>query len=432
MPARGKILLAFFFFGIMSLSYLLGAAVILYELPSSGFLRKAFVGAKGKGKGKTASRSFEPQFLQEPFKKDLSKIDYPEKTFDGFTLVMFASLSDSGTQAFLFDMSGTEVHKWSTPFSEVWPDPVHLSGPVMEACFFASHLYGNGDLLVVFHGMSENTIGLGMAKLDKHSKVTWRYGAAMHHDVDVAADGTIFGIKQEKREKPPKGLEFLASPCLVDSLVILTPEGKELKKPIPILEAIRDSPYAPLLSPKRVRGRSFHKGDVLHTNSVKVLSRELAGKFPMFKAGQVLLSLRELDAIAVLDPETAKVVWAATGPWCAQHDCQFLDSGHLLLFDNLGSNQGSRILEYDLKTQAFPWSYAGENQAPFFTRERGMSQRLANGNTLIVNSEGGQLLEVTRDKELVWTASFDDFISSARRFSSGQLHFLEGGKRARP
>ena len=433
MPWRGKILLAFFFFGIMSLSYLLGAAVIVCDLPSSDFLRKAFAGAKAKGKGKTAARSLDPQFSD---KKNRGKIDHPEKTFDGFTLVMFASVSVPGTQAFLFDMNGAEVHKWSVPFREVWPNPDHLSGPVLDsrACFFAGHLYGNGDLLVVFHGLGESTIGLGMAKLGKDSKVIWRYDAPMHHDVDVAEDGTIFGVKQETLDKPPKelGLELFAPSCLVDSLVMLTPEGKELKKPIPILEAIRNSAYAPLLSSRRARARSFHKGDVLHTNSVKVLGRQLAGKFPMFKAGQILLSLRELDAVAVLDPETARVVWAATGPWSAQHDCQFLDSGHLLLFDNLGSNQGSRVLEFDPKTQAFPWSYGGgENQTPFFTRERGMSQRLDNGNTLIVNSEGGQLLEITRDKELVWTCSFDDFITSARRFRPGQLHFLEGGKRAR-
>ena len=119
MSARGKFLLVFFSFGIMSLSYLLGAAVIVYELPSSDFLRKAFAGAKAKGKGKIASRSLDPQFFD---KKNPGKIDNPDKTFDGFTLVMFASVSVPGTQAFLFDMNGTEVHKWSVPFREVWPN----------------------------------------------------------------------------------------------------------------------------------------------------------------------------------------------------------------------------------------------------------------------------------------------------------------------
>ena len=40
---------------------------------------------------------------------------------------------------------------------------------------------------------------------------------------------------------------------------------------------------------------------------------------------------------------------------------------------------------------------------PFYTSERGMSQRLPNGNTLIVNSERGTLLEVTPEKEIAWS-----------------------------
>ena len=133
--------------------------------------------------------------------------------------------------------------------------------------------------------------------------------------------------------------------------------------------------------------------DVLHTNAVKVLSRALAPKFPLFKPGQLLVSLRHLDALAVLDPDSGKVVWAARGPWRGQHDPSFLDNGQLLLFDNYGSPQGSRVLEYDPRTQAFPWSYPGENGTPFFSHIRGMSQRLPNGNTLIVNSDGGEVLK---------------------------------------
>jgi hypothetical protein len=165
---------------------------------------------------------------------------------------------------------------------------------------------------------------------------------------------------------------------------------------------------------------------------VQVLRRELAPKFPLFKPGQVLISLRNLDTLAVLDPKRGSVVWAARGPWRRQHDSQFLDNGHLLLFDNLGSTAGSRVLEYDPQTQALPWSYAGENRAPFVSEEGGMGQRLPNGNTLIVNSQGHNLFEVTRSKEVVWSCSFDGYIHVGKRFSPDELHFLKGGQRARP
>jgi hypothetical protein len=102
------------------------------------------------------------------------------------------------------------------------------------------------------------------------------------------------------------------------------------------------------------------------------------------------------------------------------------------------------VLEYDPKTQAFPWSYAGENGAPFLSKDRGMCQRLPNGNTLIVNSEGtkiqtatgppefrGEIMEVTPAKEVVWTCTCDGYITSARRYSPEALEFLNG-QRPRP
>ena len=46
--------------------------------------------------------------------------------------------------------------------------------------------------------------------------------------------------------------------------------------------------------------------------------------------------MRHMDTIAMMDPDKGSVVWAAQGPWRSQHDPQFLDNGHLLIFDNFG------------------------------------------------------------------------------------------------
>src|SRR6185437_7778560 len=108
-------------------------------------------------------------------------------------------------------------------------------------------------------------------------------------------------------------------------------EGKK-KKSISLLEAIRDSPYAALFRPLERPGVSggaaslgaswtppsldeARRRDVLHSNSIKVLSRALAPKFLLCKAGQLLISVRNLNALVLLDPESGKVVWAARGPW---------------------------------------------------------------------------------------------------------------------
>ena len=443
-PRRSRLVPWLSALGLASLCFLLGAAVMFFEWPPSGFLGRAFLGSRAWNERRQMASSPD----EAPAPAPVVEVDEPGKTFDGFTLYTCNADPVSGTQAYLINMRREPVHKWAAPFSRVWPDPPHLRVQVPDSMVyvFGCHLYPNGDLLVVFHGLEQLANGYGLAKLDKDSNVLWKYAARCHHDVDVGEDGTVYAIAHENVNVMPPGLEHLPTPSLVDYLVMLSPEGKELRKPIPILEALRDSPYSALLSSigkpaKRqsapgLNVRQFldtlRSQDVLHTNSVKVLTRELAPKFPGFKAGQVLISMRNLDAVAVLDPDTGSVVWAARGPWLSQHDAQFLDNGRMLIFDNLGSPQTSRVLEYDPRTQAFPWAYPAGDGAPFFTRERGMCQRLPNGNTLIVNSEGGQILEVSPGHELVWSCSVNRYLSTGRRYAAGELQFLKGDQRARP
>jgi hypothetical protein len=431
--------------GLVSLSYLLGAAVIYFRLPSSTFLRQAFEGAHAWFQARQAAQP--PDEELPPL--TVGQVDKPDKTCDGFTLCMYGETS---TRAVLIDMRGTVVHQWHVPFSTLWPDPPHVRGLIHDASVYFNdgHLYPNGDLLVVVEGpitSSNPSNGFGLAKLDKDSHVLWKYAEKCHHDVDVGEDGTIYAIVNEMVDQVPPELKDIPTPCMVDFVDVISPEGKRLKR-IPLLEAFQNSPYAPLLcllEKPRVFGDAGPAGpadtleddlrrrDPLHTNAVKVLSRALAPKFPMFKAGQLLISPRHLDAIAVLDPDSGKIVWAARGPWRAQHDPSFLANGHLLLFDNRGSPAGSRVLEYDPQTQAFPWSYPGANGRPFYSKIRGMSQRLPNGNTLIVNSDGGEAYEVTPSQEVVWSCSSGRVeLNRARRSTPDQLRFLKGDQRARP
>jgi hypothetical protein len=429
---------------LLFLGYILGAAVMFFQFPSSRFLSKGFMGLRAWTE--TLSASAESSKEMKPVSG--STIDQPGKTFDGYTLYACASPTSSSTRISLINMQREVVHHWSVSFSKIWPNAPQLEGRQIDdslVCIFASHLYANGDLLVVFHSLERTVRGYGLAKVDKDSNLIWSYAANVHHDVVVGEDGTIYTIVQRPLRSSPKGLEFVPLPWIVDHLVLLSPEGKELKEPVSILEALRNSPYSTLLSPLEtslmpvsqppLNDESLRdlrlRQDVLHANSVKVLTQAMAPKFPNFKAGQVLISMRALHAIVLLDPSTDSVVWGACGPWHYQHDAQFLDNGHLLMFDNMGSPRGSRALEYDPRSGSFPWSYPGIDNVPFYCSERGMCQRLPNGNTLVVNSEGKEMIEVTQSKEVVWTCVTHAFITTARRYSPDQLLFLKAGQRPR-
>ena len=433
-------------FGVASLSYLLGAAVIFFELPSSSFLRRAFVGGAAWYEQNQAPPP--PPEQQPPIA--VGKIDKADKTCDGFTLC----LCSGGPRATLVNMRGDTVHRWYAPFQIVWLDlQPRLRVPIKESevYFNDGHLYPNGDLLVLVEGPGNArrlAESYGLVKLDKDSRVLWKYPAGCHHAFDVAEDGTIYALSYDFVKELPRGLEHIPTPCIVDCVDVISTDGKLVKR-IRLVDAFQNSPYASLLStlekpwlfrdltapdsPMPAAQDEMRRRDVLHTNAVKVLSRTLAPKFPLFKAGQLLISPRHLDVIAVLDPDSGKIVWAVHGPWHAQHDPSFLDNGHILLFDNLGSPRGSRVLEYDPRTQAFPWSYPDDNGTPFFSRIRGATQRLPNGNTLIVNSAEGEMFEVTPSREMVWSCSCGRVsLNCARRYTAQQLSFLKGDQRARP
>jgi len=419
---RRLLVSSLFLLGLASLCYLLGAAVIFFDLPSATYLRRAFEGgAAWYEQGQTASEGAGEQPIV-----NVGPIDKPDKTYDGFTLC----LCSGGPQAVLVDMRG----------------------PVEESTVYFNdgRVFPNGDLLALVEGpvsVDNPSNSYGLVKLDKDSRVVWRYARDCHHAFDVDEDGTIYTLSYNFPVRDlPRGLEHIPTPCMTDNVEVVTQDGKQIKK-IAILEAFKDSPYAPLLSslekphlfsdltlstsaiPPALQD-DMRRRDVLHTNAVKVLSQARAPKFPMFKAGQALISPRHLDAIAVLDLDSGKVVWAARGPWHAQHDPSFLDNGHLLLFDNLGSAKGSRVLEYDLQTGSFPWWYPGDNGAPFFSRIRGVTQRLPNGNTLIVNSDSGEVFEVTPGRERVWSFGHVS-LNCARRYASEQLPFLKKMPRKR-
>jgi hypothetical protein len=86
----------------------------------------------------------------------------------------------------------------------------------------------------------------------------------------------------------------------------------------------------------------------------------------------------------------------------AQHDPIPLENGHLMVFDNRGYRQKSRVLEIDPFKRVIVWQYVGSSEAPFYSKTCGTNQRLPNGNTLITESDNGRAFEVTREGEIVW------------------------------
>jgi hypothetical protein len=306
-------------------------------------------------------------------------------------------LSAHAPEAILIDMQGTVRHRWSYAPDRAFPGAPRTAG---AAYWRRAHLFENGDLIAMCDD-------LGLVKLDRDSRALWVWRGEPHHDLFVTEEGDIHVLTRETRLLPRINAD---EPVLEDSLTVLDRDGRFLRR-LSLLESFERSPYAPLLD------RMKTSRDLFHTNTVTVFDGRLAPRSPLFRKGNVLLSMRELDTVAILDPEAGRIVWALRGMFRKQHEPVLLDGGSLLLFDNRGLGDRSRALEIDFFSKQVAWQYDGGADHPFSSpRCCGTLQRLPNGDTLIVESEAGRAFEVTRAGEVVW-----EFVSPHRTGESGEL-----------
>lgn len=300
-----------------------------------------------------------------------------KKAYNGYNLY----ISGHAPEAILIDMNGKTLHKWQSPQN------VTVRDSESSTYWRKVHLFPNGDLLAMFSGSS-------LIKMDKDSKLIWVYDNVTHHDMHVMDDGSIYVLTHHSVSRP----EYQGGkPFLEDFICELAPDGKE-RRCVSILKSLEISDYAPYL-----RYVNWTRDDPFHTNSVEIVDSRMANASPAIRSGNMLISICHLDLVCVVDMEKEKVVWALTGLWNNQHDPTILKNGNMLVYDNLGLKEvRSKVIEMNPFTQQIIWQYKGTKENPFFSFAIGVSYRLPNGNTLIIESTAGRVFEVTKDKEIVW------------------------------
>ena len=122
-----------------------------------------------------------------------------------------------------------------------------------------------------------------------------------------------------------------------------------------------------------------------------------------------MLSLRNINTIAVFDGDDLEVKYVSAGRVIRQHDPDFQADGTISLFNNNSDNTadgrvlgGSNILKIDPETKNPTILYGGKPDQKIHTNTRGSHQMLWNGNILMTEFEAGRIIEVTPAGEIVW------------------------------
>ncbi|MEL7300207.1 MAG: arylsulfotransferase family protein [Pseudomonadota bacterium] len=248
----------------------------------------------------------------------------------------------------------------------------------------AMQMLPDGSVLVSFDWLGT------VARLDACGNPVWQREGFYHHSFEPAADGGIWTWWGE-----------LTAYGQIQDILKFDPETGEDITRISFTEDVvmRDAQSALLYS--FLPGAAFTPDDenpldIFHPNDAEELLPEMADAFPMLAAGDLMLSIRELDLVTIIDPETGETKWSQQGPWLKQHDPDFLPDGTISVYNNSRFRPNSSIMVIDPTTREVTNPIPGLD-VPFKSAFRGKHQHLPNGNILITIPEQGQVLEVTAD-----------------------------------
>ncbi len=303
--------------------------------------------------------------------------------WDGYTLVAPRYTET----AFLVDLDGREVHRWSYEQGMTW-------------CY--AELQEDGRLVVLIKE-DEDAGDPGMyLELGWDGDLLRRIDRPVHHDFAARDDGALLLLEREYVEDD----DVCGGTCKSDRIVAVDDAASVLWEwhALDHVDALRD--LAGVTLPAE------HE-DWAHTNTLEILPEgPLSDADGRFAAGNLLFAMFYQDLAGVIDAASGEVVWAwGPGEVDGIHMPTLLEDGRMLIYDNGTARGWSRVLEIDPRTGEVEWQYVADPPESFFSPTRGSSQRLPNGNTLIAESNSARLFEIDRDGTVVWEYRSDETMS---------------------
>ena len=422
-----------FVLSLVFFAFLYGIATGYKSWPPTRFLDKAVGQARDLGILQSLpftdkTKPF-PKTVPQVYNREGVQISQPEKVQPGLTLITSLwDWDDSGdldVGAKLINKKGNILHSWKLNENKLFPNSIDLGGPYPKpekADFLRAYLFSNGDLLL-------NLNNIGTVRLDACGNVRWRLSEITHHTISRAEDGTFWfpAVSKEKRtvsELYPNGFPGLSGKKVwVDRLLQVTEDG-EILTDINVLDVLYMNDLERYIP--KVLGGPYPEpekvpDDITHLNDVEALAQSMADEYPLFEAGDLLVSLRHLHLVFVFDPETMDVKWHASEPFIYQHDPDFIGDGWIGVFnnntdltrgnrvqDNTVSTKrgkmlgGSQIIYLQPHTDSVQVRFPTQNSEHFYTNSRGGWQLLDNGNILMTEENAGRIVEVSPDGRTVW------------------------------
>ncbi len=261
-----------------------------------------------------------------------------------------------------------------------------------------------------------------LLRFNWEGELLWKRKISVHHDIERTPDGQLLTLTFQPRRIPEIHPRF---DTRGDHFTLVSNEGAVLDS-FSLYEVLHAKPEVfPLV---KVGLHPKHQWvDVFHANSLEWAHHQhLVGRHPIYDLANVLVCFRHQNRVAVINWDKKEPVWAwGKGELDGPHDAQYLPNGNILVFDNGLGRGWSRVIEIDPIQKRIVWLYETPVPGDFYTRSKGSSQRLPNGNTLIADSDSGRAIEVTPEGELVWEFLCPHRAPKGRRMAINRIRRYE-------
>ncbi|MBT5031152.1 MAG: aryl sulfotransferase [Proteobacteria bacterium] len=286
---------------------------------------------------------------------------------------------------FIINMAGEVVHSWDLPF-----EPGNYG-----------YLLPNGNMLSAVR-TPDGPRGLPakgglMQERDWDGKVLWEFQDDLqHHDFRRCKNGNTLYLRWEllKEESEKRIQGGLAGSEHDDGIwgdVI-----REIEADGTVVWEWRaedcEEMYSFPINPMCPRHEWCHANSITQLNN-----------------GDVLINFRYNHLMAIIDRKTKEFKWHLCDyAYGQQHSVYMMENGNIMFFANganvlgVGPEAGSRVIELNPESKQAVWQYAGKPSFSFFSWFISNAERLASGNTSILEGIKGRLFEVTPEGKIVW------------------------------
>ena len=320
---------------------------------------------------------------------------------DGYRAILIWDFQRSQHAVPLLNSEGEEVHRWWFRFDTLAPTNFGA---------------GKSHPLII---LNDGSIVIGLesillARIDACSQAVWVKRGGYHHSLAWDDDGSLWiwrgevshaNLYQFMQKFDPLTGDTLQELSLVDDFIKTSPELERIFRLPPNFDFWHHG-----------EGPEF---DAFHANDVEPLPSALLDQYPGFAAGDLLVSLRNINLVAIFDPLGKKIRWWMHGPWIRQHDPDFGVNGRITIFNNNPGRFSSNIVSVNPQDNTVDF-FAVDEASLFYAEEMGKHQVLPNGNLFITVPGEGRVLEVSPQGKTVFeynnvfSATANGRVSNAR------------------